>query len=59
MTRAKAETLSFRTSREIKLLLKAAADKEHRSLASMLEILILDYASKHALQPAERDTLRK
>ena len=53
MTRAKDETLSFRTSKNIKQLLKAAADKEHRSQASMIEVLILDYAKKHGLQRPE------
>lgn len=59
MTSAKDETLSFRTSKEIKQLLKAAADKEHRSQASMLEVLILEYAKKHHLKPAESDMSRK
>lgn len=59
MTRAKDETLSFRTSKEIKQLLKAAAEKEHRSQASMIEVLILDYAKQHGLQPAENDSSRK
>lgn len=58
MTRAKDETLSFRTSKEIKQLLKAAADKEHRSQASMIEVLILDYAKQHRLHPTERNISR-
>lgn len=49
MAQAKDETLSIRTSSEIKQLLKAAAAKEHRSQASMIEILILDYAKQHDL----------
>ncbi|MFO4755404.1 hypothetical protein V5H08_17345 [Vibrio cholerae] len=49
MARYKEETLSIRTSKEIKILLKAAAEKEHRSQASMLEVLILDYAKLHGL----------
>lgn len=49
MARSKEETLSIRTSKEIKMLLKAAAEKEHHSQASMLEVLILDYAKLHGL----------
>lgn len=59
MTRAKDETLSFRTSKEIKQLLKAAAEKEHRSQASMLEVLILEYAKQHGIQLAENDMPQK
>lgn len=44
MPRNKSETLSIRTTAEIKDLVRKAADHEHRSVASMIEILILDYA---------------
>tara|TARA_R110001583_G_scaffold113281_1_gene263799 strand:+ start:137 stop:319 length:183 start_codon:yes stop_codon:yes gene_type:complete len=57
MRRAKDETLSFRTSKEIKLLLKAAAYKERRSQASMIEMIILEYAERH-LQSAESEASR-
>lgn len=50
MSRLKDETLSIRTSAEIKQLLKVAAEREHRSAASMLEVLILDYAQQHKLK---------
>lgn len=50
MTRTKDETLSFRTSAEVKELLRAAALRERRSQASMLEVLILEYARKHKLK---------
>lgn len=46
----KDETLSIRTSAEIKLLLRMAAEREHRSIASMVEVLILDYAQQHGLK---------
>lgn len=39
MSRLKDETLSIRTSAEIKQLLRLAADRERRSVASMIEIL--------------------
>lgn len=55
MKRLKDETLSIRTSAEIKQLLRKAADREHRSVASMVEVLILDYAQQHNLQPDQTD----
>jgi hypothetical protein len=46
----KNETLSIRTSAEVKLLLRLAAEREHRSISSMLEVLIREHASKHGLR---------
>jgi hypothetical protein len=46
----KDETLSIRTSADIKQLLRMAAEKEHRSIASMMEVLILNYAQEHGLR---------
>lgn len=51
MSRMKDETLSIRTSAEIKQLLRLAADRERRSVASMIEILVLEYARSHDLRP--------
>ncbi|CAI8775650.1 conserved protein of unknown function [Methylococcus capsulatus] len=51
MSRRKDETLSIRTSAEIKQLLRMAAERERRSLASMIEILVLEYARTHGLKP--------
>ena len=50
MSRVKDETLSIRTSTEVKQLLKMAAERERRSVASMMEVLILDYAHRNQLQ---------
>lgn len=50
MKPAKDETLSIRTSADIKQLLRMAAEKEHRSIASMMEVLILNYAQQHGLK---------
>lgn len=54
MARNKDETISIRTSSDIKDLLKQAADLEHRSVASMVEVLVLDYARKHKLKSDAR-----
>ncbi|WP_225776500.1 hypothetical protein [Pseudomonas sp. Marseille-Q5115] len=57
MKRPKDETLSIRTTADIKQLLRMAAEKEHRSIASMMEVLILNYAQKNGFtadaQPAD------
>ena len=52
MSRQKNETLTIRTTAEIKDLLRQAADREHRSLAFMIEVLVMDYAKKAKLQPS-------
>ena len=52
MSLIKDETLSIRTSSEIKQLVRMAAERERRSVSSMIEILVLDYARQHNLQPA-------
>lgn len=50
MSRLKAETHSIRTSTKIKQLLRLAAERERRSVASMVEILVLEYARQHGLE---------
>ena len=50
MRAPKNETLSIRTSAEVKLLLRLAAEREHRSISSMLEVLIREHATKLGLQ---------
>ncbi|WP_175889687.1 hypothetical protein [Burkholderia cepacia] len=59
MSRLKAETVSIRTSNDVKQLLKMAADREHRSVASMIEVLILNYAHLHGLQVSEKASNNK
>tara|TARA_R110001583_G_scaffold87175_1_gene227792 strand:- start:11269 stop:11445 length:177 start_codon:yes stop_codon:yes gene_type:complete len=50
MSNVKDETLSIRTSTEIKQLLRLAAERERRSVTSMIEILVLEYAKTHELR---------
>lgn len=50
MPRNKCETLSIRTTAEIKDLIRQAADREHRSVASMVEILVLTHAAEAGLK---------
>ena len=58
MKRPKDETLSIRTSADVKQLLRMAAVREHRSVASMMEVLILKYAQEHGLK-LESDAIER
>jgi hypothetical protein len=49
MPRNKDKTLSIHTTTEVKSLLQLAAARERRSIASMIEILVLTCASEHEL----------
>jgi len=49
MPRNKSETLSIRTTAEIKGLIRQAAKQEHRSVASMIEVLIRTHAEQRGL----------
>lgn len=51
MSWLKDETLTIRTSAEIKQLLQLAADRDRRSLASRIEILVVEHARSHDLRP--------
>lgn len=55
MSRLKDETLSIRTSAEIKQLLRLAAERERRSVASMMEVLILEHARARDLELDRQD----
>lgn len=52
MKQLKDKTLSIRTSADIKQLLKKAAEREHRSVTSMFEVLVLAYAQEHGIEAA-------
>ena len=58
MSLLKEETLSIRTSLEIKQLVRMAAERERRSVSSMIEILVLDYARQHNLQLTSSATVK-
>lgn len=59
MKHRKDKTLSIRTSADIKQLLRIAAENEHRSIASMMEVLILNYAQEHGLMGEVQATSEK
>ena len=45
----KTEVLSIKTTAEIKFALKAIGEREHRSMANMLETLVMDYFARNGL----------
>ncbi len=49
MPRTKNEVLTICTTAEVKVLLKLAAERERRSVAAMVEVLVLDHARSHGL----------
>jgi hypothetical protein len=46
MPATKTETLTCRIAPEVKAALRAAAEREHRSLANMLEVMVLRYTAR-------------
>lgn len=58
MAIAKTTTLTFRIEPGLKEGLRAAADREHRSIANMIEILIRDYCGRNGITIQEHQELR-
>lgn len=46
MATGKTSTLTFRIAPALKEALRAAAEKEHRSIANMVEVMIRDYCGQ-------------
>lgn len=53
MATAKTTTLTFRIEPGLKEALRTAANREHRSIANMVEVLIMDYCDKNGI-PVEK-----
>ena len=54
MSAEKTVAVSFRVSPRFKLLLEAAAAREHRSQTNMLEMLLFAYCEQHGISEAAR-----
>ncbi|SDC45185.1 hypothetical protein SAMN05444679_103103 [Variovorax sp. CF079] len=56
---SKSEVISIRVEPPIKAALQAAADREIRSLANMVEVMVVVYcrAQGHPLEGVSKDTL--
>lgn len=59
MAGAKSQVVSVRVEPEIKAALQQAADREMRSIANMLEVMVVAYCRSHGypLQGISDDTL--
>ncbi len=55
MATAKTTTLTFRIEPELKQALRSAAEREHRSIANMVAVLIMDYCERNDI-PLEMET---
>lgn len=57
MATAKTTTLTFRIEPNLKEALRTAADREHRSIANMVEVLIRDYCGRNGIAISEQGDL--
>lgn len=55
MAKAKTATLSFRIKPTLKDALRAAAEREHRSIANMVEVMVLDYCGRNGVAISDQD----
>jgi hypothetical protein len=57
MAKGKTSTLTFRIEPALKEALRAAAAREHRSIANMVEVLIRDYCVQNGIVIPEQRAL--
>lgn len=55
MAVGKTSTLTFRIEPGLKEALRAAAEREHRSIANMVEVMILDYCGRNGVTISEQE----
>jgi hypothetical protein len=53
--RRKTEAINLRMSPAVKGLLRAAADREHRTLSNLLEVLILEHCERNDIRPLDEE----
>ena len=59
MARTKDAVLSIRTTAPLKSLIQNLAAQERRSVASMIEVMALDYAERNGTPPASKPSITK
>lgn len=57
MATAKTTTLTFRIEPGLKEALRTAANREHRSIANMVEVMIRDYCGRNGIAIPAQGTL--
>ena len=55
----KTSTVTFRMNPSIKEMLRIAADKERRSVANMIEVMVVEYAKKMGVEENKVTPKRK
>ena len=58
MATAKTSTLTFRVDPALKEALRTAAERDHRSIANMIEVLIRDYCTRNQISIPAKNGLR-
>lgn len=58
MAVTKTEVVSIRVPPDVKAALVAAAEQERRSLATMVEVMVLDYCKAHSVVMAKAGVAR-
>ena len=51
MAKEKTVPVNFRMNSEVREMLQVAAEREHRSMTNMLEVLIIDYCRVNEIKP--------
>ena len=57
MATAKTSTLTFRIEPVLKEALRTAAQREHRSIANMIEVMIREYCGRNGITISEQEAL--
>jgi hypothetical protein len=57
MTTGRTSTLTFRIEPDLKEALRAAAEREHRSIANVVGVMIRDYCGRHGITIHEQQAL--
>jgi hypothetical protein len=57
MPTGKTSTLTFRIAPALKEALRTAAEREHRSIANMVEVMIRDYSKRNGITILEQKAL--
>ena len=55
----KTTTVTFRMNPSVKEMLRVAADKERRSIANMIEVMVVEYAKKMGIEENHVQPKRK
>jgi hypothetical protein len=58
MTTGKTSTLTFRIEPSLKNALRIAAEREHRSIANMIEVLIRDHCNRTRIDISDLDVMK-